>query len=103
MGLSKASRFVRIVIPSAAPTIYVGLRLSLAVSLALAIVAEMVGNPKGIGNALLMQQQAMQPENMYVYILTTGFLGLFLNSVFMFATKVLAPGVHAMAERVENE
>jgi ABC-type nitrate/sulfonate/bicarbonate transport system permease component len=102
MRMTLLDRLRKVVLPSAAPTIYVGLRLSLALSLALAIVAEMVGNPQGMGYQLILQQQALQPAAMFAYIIVVGLLGLLLNSAFVFATSKLSPGITAVAERTED-
>ena len=95
-------RVRKILLPSAAPLIIVGLRLSLALSLALAIVAEMVGNPQGVGYALVLQQQALQPAAMFFYIISIGLVGLALNTVFLLITRVISPGTTAILEAEAN-
>lgn len=46
----------------------------------LAVVAEMIGNPSGLGNALVRTQQALQPDQMFAYVVTVGALGVGLNA-----------------------
>ena len=70
------------VLPAAMPSIVVGLRLALSLSLVLAVVAEMIGNPSGLGNALVSAQQALQPEEMFAYVFAIGLLGVGLNAAF---------------------
>lgn len=96
MHMSTLARIRKIVLPSAAPEVIVGLRLGLALALALAVVAEMVGNPAGIGYALVFQQQALQPEKMFAYVVVIGLLGLLLNSTFVWLTRTAFPGVTAL-------
>lgn len=81
----------KIVLPAALPAIVVGLRLALSLCLVLAVVAEMVGNPKGLGHALIRAQQALQPEQMFAYVLATGLLGVALNAAFRAAVASALP------------
>ena len=73
-------RLRKIVLPAAMPSIVVGLRLALSFSLVLAVVAEMIGNPSGLGNALVLSSQALRPEEMFACVFTIGVLGVALNT-----------------------
>lgn len=98
MRLGRLEHIRKIVLPSAAPHVIVGLQLGLALALALAIVAEMLGNPAGIGYALSTQQLALQPENMFAYVVVTGLLGLVLNAGFLRLAALLFPALTALPE-----
>jgi ABC-type nitrate/sulfonate/bicarbonate transport system permease component len=89
--LSRVGEAWKIVLPAAAPTVVVGLRLAMAISLIVAVVAEMIGNPTGLGYAMVFQQQAIQPDAMFAYILTIGILGVMLNAVLVALTRTLRP------------
>lgn len=80
LRMAPAVRIRKIVLPAALPSIVVGLRLALSLSLVLAVVAEMIGNPSGLGNALVRSSQALQPEQMFAYVFTIGLLGVALNA-----------------------
>ena len=80
LRLGSADRIRKIILPAAVPSIVVGLRLALSLSLVLAVVAEMIGNPSGLGNALVRSSQALQPEQMFVYVFAIGLLGVLLNA-----------------------
>ena len=82
LRLGAAERARKIVLPAALPEVVVGLRLSLSLCLVLAVVAEMVGNPEGIGNGLMAARHALQPDLMFVYVIAAGLLGMLLNAVF---------------------
>jgi ABC-type nitrate/sulfonate/bicarbonate transport system permease component len=101
MRLSRLDRFRKIVLPSAAPFIVVGLQLSLGLALALAIVAEMLGNPVGIGYALAAQLSELQPANVFAYVVLTGLLGVLLNAAFLGLVNLAFPGIRSiLKERV---
>lgn len=93
--LSRIRTVFTVMLPSAAGSIIVGLRLGLALSLTLAVASEMIGNPEGMGYQLVMQQQALQPASMYAYIITIGVLGLLLNQVFIVVIRFFNPGIVA--------
>ena len=82
LRLSRLATLRKIVVPSARPAIVVGLRLALSLALVLAVVAEMLGNPRGLGNELISAQQALQPAEMFAYVFTIGLLGIGLNAAF---------------------
>lgn len=93
LRLSRLGSIRKIVLPAAAAQIIVGLRLSLALSLVLAVVAEMIGNPHGLGYQLVFYQQAFKPQLMWGYLLTIGILGILLNGIFVGLVRLLAPGI----------
>lgn len=97
LQLSNASQVWKLRLPAATAHIVTGLRLGLAVSLVLALVAEMVGVPKGIGYALVTDQNALQPERMFVSIVTVGVAGVILNALLMLGARVLVRGQMASA------
>jgi ABC-type nitrate/sulfonate/bicarbonate transport system permease component len=94
LRLSRLQTLRKIVVPAALPLTIVGLRLALSFALVLAIVAEVAGNPSGLGNAIVSAQQALRPDEMFAYVLAIGALGVTLNAAFnLLAARVVAiPG-----------
>jgi len=89
LRLTPARTVTRLLIPAAAPSIIVGCRLGLGTALVMAIIAEMLGNPHGLGYAVVSELQAMQPERMFVYVLAIGFLALALNAALVAASRLM--------------
>jgi len=83
LRMSRLERIRRFTIPTTAPYVAVGLQVSLSLSLALALVAEMVGNPTGVGQALIVAQNTFHPEEMFAYVIVIGFVGVLLNWAFV--------------------
>lgn len=79
LRLTRVKTLTKVLIPAAAPAIVVGCRLSMGIALVMGIVAEMLGNPRGLGNAIISQQQSMQPASMFAYVLFVGVLGIAIN------------------------
>jgi ABC-type nitrate/sulfonate/bicarbonate transport system permease component len=81
-GLSRSSRVVNLVLPTALPYLMTGLRLAAAVALILAITAEMViGNP-GVGRLIILSGSAADWVGLYALVIVTGLLGLTINLLF---------------------
>jgi sulfonate transport system permease protein len=90
--LSPFDAMSKVFIPAAAPAVLVGCRLSMTLALVLAIVAEMVGNPEGLGYAVVREAQALQPATMFGYIVITGLLGVGLNALIVIISVLILPG-----------
>jgi NitT/TauT family transport system permease protein len=78
-GMKPRSLFVKVVIPSALPTISTGVRLGGTYALLVLVGAEMVGADSGIGYLIINSQYTLQIPQMYAGILTIAALGLILN------------------------
>jgi ABC-type nitrate/sulfonate/bicarbonate transport system permease component len=91
LRLSRTETIRKIILPAARPLMIVGLRLALSFSLVLAIVAEVAGNPSGLGNAIVSAQQALHPDEMFAYVLAIGALGVALNAAFNAIARRVIP------------
>ena len=89
--IAPLTRLRRIILPSAAPKILAGLRLSLALALVLMIISEFVGSTNGIGRELLEDQSLFNVLGLWDVIVLLGLLGMVLNAVFgLMERRVLA-------------
>lgn len=73
--------FFGVVLPSAAPKIFAGLRVSLSVAIIMMVISEMVGRADGIGNVILGAQRTYRMDDMWAGILLLGILGYVLNAL----------------------
>jgi NitT/TauT family transport system permease protein len=82
-GLGAAATAWTVSLPSAAPFIYTGIRISAAIALIVAISSELIaGGGPGIGTYLLANAQAGVPRELaYAAIIVSGLLGLAINAV----------------------
>jgi ABC-type nitrate/sulfonate/bicarbonate transport system permease component len=83
LGLKPWRILVKIIIPAASPYILTGMRISLAVSLILTVISEMVAGSDGIGYFTLRAQRSFMVPQVYAAILTLGVLGYTLNALFV--------------------
>lgn len=92
LRLSRFAAVTRVFIPAAAPSVLVGCRLSLTLSLILAIAAEMIGNPAGLGYAVVREAQSLHPDLMFGYVFILGLIGILLNALLIGAARLILPG-----------
>jgi len=82
-GLSSWKLLWQIVLPAATPYIFTGLRISLALSLIISVIAEMVASNNGIGFFILDAQRSFRIREMYAGIMVLGVLGYGFNRLFL--------------------
>lgn len=85
--LGRLAAFRHVIVPTTAPYVATGLRISAAIALALAITAEIVVGAPGLGRSIMLAQSSGATTDMYAFILATGLIGWALNSVFMRAER----------------
>jgi ABC-type nitrate/sulfonate/bicarbonate transport system permease component len=78
-GTPRTQWVAMVVLPAALPKIFAGLRLSLAISVILMVVSEMVGVASGIGYQLSYAQSQFDATAMWVWIVLLGIIGYGLN------------------------
>jgi ABC-type nitrate/sulfonate/bicarbonate transport system permease component len=85
LGLTTLQTFRELVIPAASPQILTGMRISLAISLILAILGEMIVSNDGLGYFTLLAQRTFKIPDMYAGIFTLALFGYVLNRLFLLA------------------
>lgn len=81
--LTRRQRVFSIQLPSAAPQIFVGMRLALAYAFIMMVLTELIGATDGIGFVTLNAQQSFQVPLLWSGMLLLGILGALLNGVFV--------------------
>jgi len=79
LGLSPWQRSVKIVLPAIVPRLFVALRLGVAVALVVAVTVEIAANPNGMGYAMMIAQQSLDPALMLAWLGWIGVLGYAVN------------------------
>jgi len=83
LGLTTFQTFRELVLPAASPQILTGMRISLAISLILAILGEMIVSNDGLGYFTLLAQRTFKVPEMYAGIFTLAAFGYVLNRIFL--------------------
>jgi ABC-type nitrate/sulfonate/bicarbonate transport system permease component len=82
-GHSRLKALWQNILPAALPNILTGMRISLGISLIVAVVAEMIAGNSGIGYFILDMQRVFRVPEMFAGIFTLGLLGFFVNFAFL--------------------
>lgn len=89
--LSRRATVLRVILPGAMSSFLVGMRLSLTLSVAMVVVAEMLGNPVGLGYGIVFAAQSVRPDRVFAYLIVIGLVGWALNFLFVTAVRKIAP------------
>lgn len=81
MELSRRDVILGIVLPSALPDIFAGVRLGLTVSLILAVVTEMMSAEPGLGSIILQAARSFNSSDLFAGVIVLGGLGFVINVV----------------------
>lgn len=81
-GITGFARLRRLVLPSAAPQIFAGLRQALSVGIILMVISEMFAASDGIGFTVVQFQRGFAIPDMWTGILVLGLLGFVLSVLF---------------------
>jgi ABC-type nitrate/sulfonate/bicarbonate transport system permease component len=99
LGLTTLQTFRELVLPAASPQILTGMRISLAISLILAILGEMIVSNDGLGYYVLLSQRTFRVPEMYAGIFTLALFGYVLNRVFLLLEARLVRWHHESSGR----
>ena len=80
LELSAWQRARWVVLPAMLPRLFVALRLAVAVALVVAVTVEIAANPHGMGYAMMIAQQSLDPALMLGWLLWIGLVGWTLNA-----------------------
>jgi len=79
LGLTRREFLRKIAIPSAMPDVLAGVRVSLAISLILAVVTEMQASLPGIGRDIFLAQRSFRSPDLYAGLILLGVIGFIVN------------------------
>ncbi len=81
LHFDRSTTLRKIVVPAAVPVWLAGIRVSAIIALLVALVAEMVMSPRGLGGGLIESLNALAPQRMWAYALTCAVLGFTMSAV----------------------
>jgi NitT/TauT family transport system permease protein len=88
-GATEPEVLTKIIIPSAAPEIFVGFRIGFGIGWMCLIAAEMVNVNAGLGYLVLIMQQSGQTGAMIASMLMIGLIGFLISYLFLIVEKRL--------------
>lgn len=81
--IPRSHQIFRIILPAASPQIFSGLRISLAVALAVMAFAEMFAGTDGLGFMIIFSQATYRVNEMYAGVFMLGLIGYAVNLIFL--------------------
>ncbi|MCA0243363.1 MAG: ABC transporter permease subunit [Proteobacteria bacterium] len=81
LQLGPAARFAKIVLPAMLPRLFVALRLAVAIALVVAVTVEIAANPHGMGYAIMLAQQSLDPALMLAWLFWIALVGFAVNAL----------------------
>ena len=92
----------QIVLPSASPYIFTGMRVSLAVALIVMVISEMVAASNGVGYFILAAQRGFQVREMFAGVVTLAVVGYALNRIFLAVENRVLAWHHGYTQQQRN-
>ena len=84
MGASRTQVFWKVMLPSAAPSIFSGLRVALPISLIVVIITEMIGESRGLGYYISYSTASFEYANAFAGVLSIAVIGFVLDRLLVF-------------------
>ena len=94
LQLPRATFVWKIGLPNALPDILAGMRLSMTISLIVAVVGEMIASQSGLGQAILLAARAFRASDLFAGIALLGLIGFASNALLACAEKKLLRWQH---------
>jgi len=79
LGFSLGQRIWKLALPAALPGILVGVRVAAGIAIVVTVTTEIVTNPRGLGHAMTMAAQGLQPELVWATLIWIGVVGWLAN------------------------
>lgn len=89
LHLSRRAFVWKVGLPNALPDILAGMRLSMTVSLIVAVVGEMIASQPGLGQAILLAARSFRASELFAGIVLLGLIGFASNAMLALAEKKL--------------
>ena len=78
--ISRLRRVTHVILPSAAPKMFAGLRISMSIAVILMVISELVAATNGVGFRILQSQRQFLMVDLWAGLVVLGFIGAVLNA-----------------------
>ncbi|MFI9168752.1 ABC transporter permease [Streptomyces lincolnensis] len=95
-GVKGFARLRHVVLPSASPQIFAGLRQALSIGIILMVISEMFAASNGLGFTVVQFQRGFAIPDMWTGILVLGLLGFLLSVVFQLVERRVLGWYHGL-------
>jgi NitT/TauT family transport system permease protein len=102
MGASKTFVFFKVIVPSAIPNIFTGIKVGAQIACFMVISAEMLGASKGLGWLTVTAQANYQIPLLFAASLCIAVLGVAINELFAWLEALVSFGRQTTFENIKN-
>ncbi|MBE4756506.1 MULTISPECIES: ABC transporter permease [Streptomyces] len=95
-GITGAARLRHVVLRSASPQIFAGLRQALSIGIILMVISEMTASSNGLGHTIVQFQRGFAIPDMWTGILVLGLLGFVLSVVLRLVERRVLGWYHGL-------
>ncbi|WP_234831141.1 ABC transporter permease [Rhodopseudomonas palustris] len=99
LGFSWPRRIQKFVLPSIAPRVFLAFRLAVGFALIIAVTVEITTNPLGLGNAMVVAQNALNPALTLAVLVWIGLIGWLLSRALVELERLAFPGAGSAVRR----
>jgi ABC-type nitrate/sulfonate/bicarbonate transport system permease component len=78
--ISRLRRITHVILPSAAPKMFAGLRISMSIAVILMVISELIAATNGVGFRILQSQRQFRMVDLWAGLVVLGVIGAVLNS-----------------------
>jgi NitT/TauT family transport system permease protein len=82
-GASRSQMFWQVLVPSAAPAIFAGIRIALPISLIVAIITEIIGESRGLGYVVALSSASFEPARAMAAFVVIAAIGFVFDRTFV--------------------
>ena len=97
-GITGVARLRSLVLPSASPQIFAGLRQALSIGIILMVISEMFAASNGLGFTIVQFQRGFAIPDMWTGILLLGMLGVVLSVLFRLVERRVLGWYHGLRD-----
>lgn len=89
LGASQWQIFTKVMLPNAIPNIFVGMKVTLAMTFGALMVSEMLGASKGLGYMIINAKQWFKMDDMFLAIIMIGLIYIIMFAIIQFVEKIV--------------
>ncbi|QUS41925.1 ABC transporter permease subunit [Tardiphaga alba] len=99
LGFSWLQRIRKFIMPSIAPRVFLAFRLAVGFALIIAVTVEITTNPLGLGNAMVVAQNALNPALTLAVLIWIGFIGWALSRLLFELERFAFPAASSLGAK----
>lgn len=102
LGAGQWQIFTRVMLPNALPNVFVGMKVTLAMTFGALMVSEMLGASKGLGYMIINAKQWFKMDDMFLSIIMIGLIYIIMFSIIQFVEHIVLKWKNDVTNAIEK-